>query len=84
MKGKCKWFHNRKSYGFITGENGEDFFVSYAGIISPLQYKTLNEDEEVTFEPMEQDKAKFKYDKAVQVKSTYVSTQEVGDDDTNN
>ena len=27
MKGKIKWFSDDLGYGFITGENGTDFFV---------------------------------------------------------
>ena len=78
MEGKVKWFHNRKSYGFITGSNGVDYFVSFADIESPVQYKTLTEGESVTFEVIEQKRAKFKTDKAVKVKSTNVATKEVG------
>ena len=50
MKGKCKWFNATKGFGFITPEDGsKDVFVHHSGIAGD-GYKTLNEDEEVTFD----------------------------------
>ncbi|MFA5422563.1 MAG: cold shock domain-containing protein [Phycisphaerae bacterium] len=48
-QGKVKWFNARKGYGFIAGEDGQDIFVHYASISSD-GYKTLNEDQDVTFD----------------------------------
>lgn len=48
-KGLVKWFNNKKGYGFITLENGEDVFVHYSGI-NGEGYKTLKEKDPVTFE----------------------------------
>jgi len=50
MQGKCKWFNATKGFGFITPEDGsKDVFVHHSGIAGD-GYKTLNEDEEVTFD----------------------------------
>jgi CspA family cold shock protein len=48
-EGTVKWFNERKGYGFITQETGEDLFVHFSSIDMP-GYKTLTEGERVTFE----------------------------------
>lgn len=47
--GKVKWFDNKKGYGFIAQETGEDIFVHHTSITGQ-GYKTLNEGETVDFE----------------------------------
>lgn len=49
MKGKVKWFNPEKGYGFIVSEDGKEVFVHYSSIVSE-GYKTLDENEEVTFD----------------------------------
>ena len=53
LKGSVKWFSNRKGYGFVTPENGEnEIFVHHTGI-SGEGYKTLEEGQEVEYEIVE-------------------------------
>jgi CspA family cold shock protein len=52
MTGKVKWFNNKKGYGFITNESGEDVFVHYSGI-NMEGFKTLADGVNVTYEPVE-------------------------------
>ena len=47
--GTVKWFNDRKGYGFIAPENGEDVFVHHSEIQGD-GFKTLNEGENVEFE----------------------------------
>ena len=49
MKGKVKWFNERKGYGFITGEDGKDVFVHFSGIEGE-RFKSLNEGDRVEFD----------------------------------
>ena len=48
-KGTVKWFNNKKGYGFISDEAGNDIFVHYSGL-NMEGYKSLEEGQEVEFE----------------------------------
>jgi cold shock protein len=48
-KGVIKWFNDRKGFGFITNEDGNDVFVHYSGILGD-GFKTVNEGDKVEFE----------------------------------
>ena len=48
-KGRVKWFSEKKGYGFITQEDGNDVFVHYSAI-GTEGFKTLREGDEVEFE----------------------------------
>ena len=48
-KGKVKWFNNKKGYGFITPESGNDVFVHFSAVKAD-GYKTLQEGQEVEFD----------------------------------
>lgn len=47
--GKVKWFNDRKGYGFIINELGEDIFVHHTAI-RMRGFRTLREGEKITFE----------------------------------
>lgn len=53
IKGTVKWF--KKSFGFITGVDGNDYFVHYSDIQTD-GYKTLNAGQEVEFDILETEK----------------------------
>ena len=46
--GKVKWFNNKKGYGFIYTDEGEDVFVYYSAVAGD-GFKTLNEGQDVEF-----------------------------------
>ena len=47
--GTVKWFNDRKGFGFIEQENGEDVFVHHTAIQSD-GFRTLQEGQSVKFE----------------------------------
>ena len=53
--GKVKWFDNKKGFGFIAQNSGQDVFVHHSSITG-AGFKTLNEGDEVSFEVVTSDK----------------------------
>jgi CspA family cold shock protein len=47
--GTVKWFNEKKGYGFITQESGEDVFVHFTAIAGE-GFKTLSEGDTVNFD----------------------------------
>jgi CspA family cold shock protein len=54
-RGIVKWFNDRKGYGFISQEDGNDVFVHFSSI-EATGYKTLAEGDNVEFEIEESDR----------------------------
>ncbi len=48
-KGTVKWFNEKKGFGFLSRENGDDVFVHHTSIQAE-GFKTLREGQEVEFE----------------------------------
>ncbi|MGI6359526.1 MAG: cold shock domain-containing protein [Acholeplasmatales bacterium] len=55
MTGKVKWFDQKKGYGFITTDEGDDIFVHYSSIQAE-GFKNLAEGELVKFEVLDSDR----------------------------
>ena len=53
--GKVKWFDNKRGFGFIVQDSGQDVFVHHTSILG-AGYKTLIEGEPVFFETIPGDK----------------------------
>lgn len=63
MKGKVKWFNDRKGYGFISKDDGSgDVFVHFS-VIKTDGFKTLQEGQDVEFELLQDERG----EKAVDV-----------------
>ncbi len=48
-RGKVTWFNEKKGFGFISGEDGQEFFVNYSSL-KQAGCKILQEGDEVEFE----------------------------------
>jgi CspA family cold shock protein len=48
ITGTVKWFSDRKGYGFIARDEGQDVFVHFSGI-RPGGPRSLNENDKVEF-----------------------------------
>lgn len=46
--GHVKWFNEKKGFGFIVNERGDDIFVHYKDI-NVAGFKTLHENDRVTY-----------------------------------
>ncbi len=50
VNGTVKWFSSQKGYGFVSDENGNDYFTHVSEIPDG---KNLDQGDEVSFEPIE-------------------------------
>ncbi len=48
-QGTVKWFNEQKGFGFISSEDGKDYFVHHTSIVGD-GFKSLPEGAEVQFE----------------------------------
>ena len=53
MKGKCKFFNENKGFGFIVGEDEQDYFVHATNLASGV---IITENDSVSFDIEEGDR----------------------------
>ena len=66
--GKVKWFDNKRGFGFIAQDAGQDVFVHHSSIVGK-GFKTLSEGESVQFDLVNSEKGP----KALNVQRTRAS-----------
>jgi CspA family cold shock protein len=52
VKGAVKWFNEKKGFGFLAQEGGDDVFVHYSSI-EGAGFKSLTEGQSVEYEVQE-------------------------------
>lgn len=52
LQGKVKWFNKEKGFGFLTSDEGNDYFVHFTGIVGD-GFRSLEEGQAVVFEVTE-------------------------------
>jgi len=55
LEGVVKWFNEKKGFGFIQREDGDDVFVHFSAIQTD-GFKTLHEGDRVSFDIVDGDK----------------------------
>ena len=65
VNGTVKWFNDKKGFGFISQDNGDDVFVHQTSIQGE-GFRTLAEGDKVEFEVMKDQKG-FKATKVVKL-----------------
>jgi len=66
MRGKVKRYFEKKGYGFIQGDDGQDYFFHYTSVPEGI---ILKEGDEVSFDPI-------KTEKGLQAKNVNVDGEE--------
>jgi len=51
--GKVKWFDHPSGWGIISDKEGEEYDVHYSSIKSKKKIRSLNEDQQVKFKPID-------------------------------
>jgi CspA family cold shock protein len=49
-EGKVKWFDDKKGFGFITQNGGNDLFIHHSSIQGQEGFKSLAEGDRVSFD----------------------------------
>lgn len=55
MEGIVKWFNMKKGFGFISGDDEQEYFVHYTSLPKGV---FLRDNDKVSFDPAETDKGK--------------------------
>ena len=55
MEGTVRWFNTRKGYGFVKGDDGEDYFLHNTALKEGV---TVSENDRVSFDPAKTEKGK--------------------------
>lgn len=73
MEGTVKWFNRTKGYGFIQGEDGNEYFVHHTQV---ARGTFLRDNDRVAFEPADSDRGKQAQKVTLLQKGSEIATSE--------
>jgi CspA family cold shock protein len=73
MEGIVKWFNTRKGYGFIKGDDDQEYFVHHSAL---GQGVFLRDNDKVSFDPAEGEKGKQAQNVQLLQKASEMGAQE--------
>ena len=77
MEGTVKWFNRTKGYGFILGEDGEEYFVHNSALAKGT---FIRDNDRVSFEPAESDRGKQAQNVTLLQKGSEIASEEPGEE----
>jgi CspA family cold shock protein len=73
MEGKVKWFNRRKGYGFIEGDDGEEYFIHSSAL---AEGTFIRDNDRVSFDPAESEKGKQAQNVTLLQKGSEIAAEE--------
>ena len=81
MKGKVKFFNQGKGFGFVSGDDGKDYFVHISGLKEGTSPDDMQENVSVTFDVVQGDRGPKAENVAVGESSEDSSEEETAEEE---